>query len=48
MVETKVYQIYINGAFIASKETILIIHSSSKEVISYIPKGMADDVKAAV
>lgn len=48
MAEPQVYQMYINGAFIDSKETIPVINPSNKQVISYIPRGTADDVDAAV
>lgn len=48
MVEAKVYQMYIDGAFVESSETISVINPADKKVISYIPKGTETDVKAAV
>ena len=48
MVETKVYQMYIDGAFIESNETMSVINPADKKVISQIPKGTEDDVKKAV
>ena len=48
MVEAKVYQMYIDGAFVESSETISVINPADKEVISYMPKGTESDVKRAV
>lgn len=48
MVETKVYQMYIDGAFIESNETISVINPADKEIISKIPKGTEEHVKKAV
>jgi len=48
MVEEKVYQMYINGAFVKSIETISVINPANKKVVSHIPKGTEADVKAAV
>ena len=46
--ETKVYQMYINGEFIKSKETLEVINPSDKKVISQIPSGTTEDVEKAV
>lgn len=46
--ETKVYQMYINGEFIKSKETLDVINPSDKKVISQIPSGTTEDVEKAV
>jgi lactaldehyde dehydrogenase/glycolaldehyde dehydrogenase len=48
MVKEKVYQMYINGAFVKSIETISVINPANKKVVSHIPKGTEADVKAAV
>ncbi|WP_121628627.1 aldehyde dehydrogenase [Poseidonibacter antarcticus] len=44
----KNYQMYINGEFVESNETISVINPSDKKIISYIPKGTIEDVNAAV
>nr|WP_205588723.1 aldehyde dehydrogenase [Poseidonibacter antarcticus] len=46
--EIKNYQMYINGEFVESNETISVINPSDKKIISYIPKGTIEDVNAAV
>ena len=46
--EIKNYQMYINGEFVESNETISVINPSDKKVISYIPKGTVEDVDTAV
>lgn len=48
MADVNVYQMYIDGQFVSSKETIPVINPATKEVVSYIPKGTAADVDAAV
>jgi len=48
MADPQVYQMYINGEFIVSNDTIPVINPSTKQVISYIPSGTAEDVDAAV
>ncbi|RXK00498.1 aldehyde dehydrogenase [Arcobacter sp. CECT 8986] len=44
----KTYQLYINGEFKDSTDTIPVINPSNKQVISYIPKGTKEDVNSAV
>ena len=46
--EIKNYQMYINGEFVESNETISVINPSDKKLISYIPKGSTEDVESAV
>jgi lactaldehyde dehydrogenase/glycolaldehyde dehydrogenase len=48
MVKEKVYQMYINGTFVESIETISVINPANKKVVSHIPKGTEANVKAAV
>lgn len=48
MSEIKVYQMYINGEFINHVDVLPVINPSDKQIISYIPKGTAEDVDDAV
>ncbi|WP_419767832.1 aldehyde dehydrogenase [Arcobacter sp.] len=49
MSEKRVYEMYINGEFVSNKgETTPVINPSTKEIISYIPKGNAEDAKVAI
>ncbi|RXJ86549.1 aldehyde dehydrogenase [Arcobacter sp. CECT 8985] len=44
----KKYKLYINGEFISTNENIEVINPSSKQTISYVPKGSETDVNNAV
>jgi len=48
MSENRVYQMYINGEFISTNETIPVINPADKKIISYMPKGTKEDVNKAV
>jgi len=48
ILEKRFYQMYINGKFVANKETTPVINPSDKKIISYIPKGTVEDAKAAI